>query len=77
LEKEISFLTGRGCNIRVAESVLAFVVRKGFHPKLGARPMRDAAEKLVGDAVAVALLLNGCADGCLTADPANDRLKIE
>jgi hypothetical protein len=39
--------------------------------------MRDAAEKLVGDAVAVALLLNGCADGCLTADPANDRLKIE
>ena len=77
LEKEISFLTGRGCNIRVAESVLAFVVRKGFHPKLGARPMRDAAEKLVGDAVALALLLNGSADGCLTADPANDRLKIE
>jgi ATP-dependent Clp protease ATP-binding subunit ClpA len=77
LEKEISFLTGRGCNIRVAESVLAFVVRKGFHPKLGARPMRDAAEKLVGDAVAVALLLNGSADGCLTADSANDQLKIE
>jgi hypothetical protein len=39
--------------------------------------MRDAAEKLVGDAVAVALLLNGSADGCLMADPANDRLKIE
>ena len=77
LEKEISFLTGRGCNIRVSESVLSFVVRKGFHPKLGARPMRDAAEKLVGDAVAVALLLTGSADGCLTADPANDRLKIE
>ena len=77
LEKEINFLTGRGCNIRVAESVLSFVVRKGFHPKLGARPMRDAAEKLMGDAVATALLLNGCADGCLTADPANDCLKIE
>ena len=45
LEKEIRFLTGRGCDLRVSESVLSFVVRKGFHPKLGARPMRDAAEK--------------------------------
>jgi ATP-dependent Clp protease ATP-binding subunit ClpA len=77
LDKEIKFLTERGCNVRVAESVLPFLVRKGFHPKLGARPMRDAAEKLVGDAVAGALLLNGRADGYLMADPANDRLKIE
>jgi ATP-dependent Clp protease ATP-binding subunit ClpA len=29
------------------------LVRRGFHPKLGARPMRDAVEKLIGDAVAV------------------------
>ncbi len=77
LDKEIRFLSERGCNVRAAESVLPFLVRKGFHPKLGARPMRDAAEKLVGDAVAGALLLKGCADGCLMADPANDRLKIE
>ena len=77
LDKEIKFLRERGCNIRVAESVLPFLVRKGFHPKLGARPMRDATEKLVGDAVAVTLLLNGCAEGCLMADTANDRLKIE
>ena len=77
LEKEIRFLSERGCNIRVAESVLPFLVRKGFHPKLGARPMRDAAEKLVGDAVAGALLANGRAEGCLMADTANDCLKIE
>jgi ATP-dependent Clp protease ATP-binding subunit ClpA len=77
LEKEIRFLNERGCQLRVAETVLPFLVRKGFHPKLGARPMRDATEKLVGDAVAEALLLNGCADGCLMADTANDRLKIE
>ncbi len=77
LDKEIRFLSERGCNVRVAESVLPFLVRKGFHPKLGARPMRDAAEKLVGDAVAGALLLEGRANGCLMADTANDRLKIE
>jgi hypothetical protein len=39
--------------------------------------MRDAAEKLAGDAVAGTLLANGCADGCLMADAANDCLKIE
>lgn len=76
LEKEIRFLNERGCQLRVDESVLPFLVRKGFHPKLGARPMRDATEKLVGDAVAEALLLNGRADGCLMADAANDHLKI-
>lgn len=77
LEKEIRFLNERGCQLCVAETVLPFLVRKGFHPKLGARPMRDATEKLVGDAVAEALLLNGRANGCLMADTANDRLKIE
>ena len=77
LDKEIAFLGKRGYHIKVAESVLPFLVRKGFHPKLGARPMRDATEKLVGDAIAESLLLKGCADGCLTADSANDRLKVE
>jgi len=76
LAKEMQFLSGRGCILRVDESVLPFLVRKGFHPKLGARPMRDTAEKLVGDAVAGALLAKGQANGCLLADPANDCLKI-
>jgi len=31
-------------------------VFSGFHPRLGARPMRDAVEKLIGDAVAESLL---------------------
>ena len=77
LDREIAFLAERGHRLELHPSVLPFLVRKGFHPKLGARPMRDAVEKLVGDAVAGALLLKGCADGCLMADPGNDRLKIE
>jgi ATP-dependent Clp protease ATP-binding subunit ClpA len=77
LEKEINFLSERGCTLRADESVLSLLVRKGFHPKLGARPMRDATEKLVGDAVVAALLQNGRAEGCLMADTANDCLKIE
>lgn len=76
LEREIQFLNSRGCQLRVDTSVLPFLVRKGFHPKLGARPMRDATEKLVGDAVAETLLTKGRADGCLMADTVNDRLAV-
>ena len=76
LSREVEFLTSRGHKLELDKSVLPFLVRKGFHPKLGARPMRDATEKLVGDAVASALLANGRAEGCLMADSTNDRLKI-
>ena len=76
LDREIAFLRARGHDLAVDASVLPFLVRKGFHPKLGARPMRDAVEKLVGDAVAEALLLAGRAIGRLAADLPNDRLVV-
>ncbi len=76
LGREISLLRTRGHDLTVDASVLPFLARKGFHPKLGARPMRDAVEKLVGDAVAEALLLTGRAIGRLAADLPNDRLVV-
>jgi ATP-dependent Clp protease ATP-binding subunit ClpA len=45
--------------------VLPFLVRRGFHPKLGARPMRDAIEKLIGDAVTEFLLAGENSGGSL------------
>ena len=56
LSREVEFLAARGHKLELDKTVLPFLVRKGFHPKLGARPMRDAAEKLVGDAVSECLL---------------------
>src|SRR5439155_5122005 len=76
LQKEISFLSARGHELTVDSSVLPFLVRKGFHPKLGARPMRDAVEKLIGDAVAIDLLVGGGGSGHLVADEAMDTLVI-
>src|ERR1039457_5919429 len=55
LSREIEILAARGHKLELDKAVLPFLVRKGFHPKLGARPMRDAAEKLVGDALAAHL----------------------
>ena len=76
LDRELEFLASRGRNLMRSHDVLSFLVLKGFHPRLGARPMRDAVEKYVGDAVASDLLAG--ADGCgrLVVDRAGERLTI-
>ncbi len=63
LRNELIFLGSKGYVLTASDSVLPFLVRRGFHPKLGARPMRDAVEKLVGDAVAADLLAGGSGSG--------------
>ena len=76
LAREIEFLSAQGHKLELDKSVLPFLVRKGFHPKLGARPMRDAVEKLVGDAVAECLLEARQACGLLAVDDARDCLAV-
>lgn len=76
LSREIEFLAARGHRLQLDQTALPFLVRKGFHPKLGARPMRDAVEKLVGDAVAECLLAGRAADGILAHDETRDCLQV-
>lgn len=76
IAREVEFLTSRGHALQLDGSVLPFLVRKGFHPKLGARPMRDAVEKLVGDAVAECLLAGRESGGVLAVDDARDCLAV-
>jgi ATP-dependent Clp protease ATP-binding subunit ClpA len=76
LLREIAFLASRGHELQLDKTVLPFLVRKGFHPKLGARPMRDAVEKLMGDAIAERLLAGQAAGGLLQVDEPHDRLLV-
>jgi len=76
LNQELAFLKTKGHDLTPDATVLPFVVRRGFHPKLGARPMRDAVEKLIGDAVAVDLLTGGLGHGRLILDEAANCLSI-
>lgn len=76
LSREVEFLAARGHKLELDKTVLPFLVRKGFHPKLGARPMRDAVEKLVGDAVADSLLNERDACGLLAVDETGDCLVV-
>ena len=76
LRGELKFLKGQGYELEVDPGVMPFLVRKGFHPKLGARPMRNAAEKLIGDAVAKSLLQGGNGAGKLTVAADGESLEI-
>src|SRR5271156_5635089 len=76
LSREVQFLATRGHKLELDKSVLPFLVRKGFHPKLGARPMRDAVEKQVGDAAAERLLAGHPACGELAVDDSRDCLVV-
>jgi len=76
LNQELAFLKTKGHDLEPESAVLPFIVRRGFHPKLGARPMRDAVEKLIGDAVAVDLLTGGAGCGQLAVDESANCLAI-
>ena len=76
LSREIEFLAVSGHKLELDKTALPFLVRKGFHPKLGARPMRDAVEKLVGDAVTECLLTGRAACGMLAHDEMRDCLGV-
>ncbi len=74
LERQLSDLAAKGHRLTLTPEVLPFLVRKGFHPKLGARPLRDCLEKLIGDAVAVRLLEDGRCEGVLRVS--QDQLSV-
>jgi len=76
LGQELEFLRGRGHELIVDPSVLPFLVRRGFHPRLGARPMRDAVEKSIGDAVASDLLGGGNGSGKLVVHEDGNQLQV-
>jgi ATP-dependent Clp protease ATP-binding subunit ClpA len=45
-----------GFNLAADGSVTSFLIQRGFHQRLGARPRRDAVEKYLRRAVADAML---------------------
>ncbi len=56
IARELSFLRDKGFHLIAGQQVVSFVMQRGFHPRLGARPLRDAIEKHLRGAVADATL---------------------
>ncbi len=73
--KECTALGRRGYQVWADRSALDVVIQNGYHERLGARPMRDATELLLRDALSQQLLAGGEGDGGFGAAP--DGLSLE
>ena len=59
--RETARLHALGHDVSVSPAALEEFLREGFHPLLGARPLRQTVERRLQDAVTVALLSQGTA----------------
>jgi ATP-dependent Clp protease ATP-binding subunit ClpB len=53
---ELAFLREKHFKATVGKEVVSFLMQRGFHPRLGARPLRDTIEKHLRGAIAKATL---------------------
>jgi len=76
IERERARLHGLGFSVEVSVGAVEFLIRKGYHRSLGARPMRSVVERHLQDAVAGRLL--ACDSGCgrLVVDCRNETLAL-
>ena len=76
IAEELARFRERGFDFRVSDETFEFLVRRGIHKALGARPMKGTVRKSVGDAVRDAIKAGKPSSGVLIVSPLNDRLMI-
>ena len=55
IDEELARFREKGFDLSLSDEALEFLVRKGIHRTLGARPMKRTAQKYIGDAIRMAL----------------------
>jgi ATP-dependent Clp protease ATP-binding subunit ClpA len=76
IAKECAALTARGFAITPEDQVSEVVIQRGYHERLGARPMRDATELLIRNALAQELLRGGDGAGRLVPHSDGQQLQL-
>lgn len=74
--EETARLRHLGYDLEISREALELLMREGFHPHLGARPLRQTVERHLRDAVVRSLFTSGTARGVVTPDRSN-RLQIQ
>ncbi|MBE2204044.1 MAG: ATP-dependent Clp protease ATP-binding subunit [Chthoniobacterales bacterium] len=74
ISEELARFRQQGFPIAVSDSALEFLVRRGTHKTLGARPMKKTVRKFIGDAVRQALKARQTPTGTLAVSPQADQL---
>jgi ATP-dependent Clp protease ATP-binding subunit ClpA len=75
IKRELASLRETGFDLAAGEHVVSFLIQRGFHPRLGARPLRDAIEKYLRGAAAEAML-SGLREGPAELVVAGDELLL-
>lgn len=77
ISDELARLRQRGFELEVSEPAFEFLVRRGIHRALGARPMKRTVQKFMGDAIRLALKSGHEPTGTLAVSPHFDSLIVE
>jgi len=76
IDEDLGRLHEKGFDLTVSEEAFEFLVRRGIHKALGARPMKRTVQKFIGDAIREAIKTRKLGSGSLNVSPLNDRLVI-
>jgi ATP-dependent Clp protease ATP-binding subunit ClpA len=68
LANEVARLKSVGFDLTVSREALEFLIREGFDPQLGARPLRQTIERCLQNIVANSLFSSGTANGRVVVD---------
>jgi ATP-dependent Clp protease ATP-binding subunit ClpB len=77
IDEELCRFREKGFELSLSEEALEFLVRKGIHRTLGARPMKRTAQKYIGDAIRMALRSGEGVSGVVGVSAEGDLLSID
>ncbi len=76
LANEVARLKSVGFDLQVSSEALEFLIREGFHPQMGARPLRQTVERHLQDAVVRGLFACGSGAGRVVFDAGLNSLRL-
>jgi len=76
IDEELARFREKGFELSLSEEALEFLVRKGIHRTLGARPMKRTAQKHIGDAIRMGLKDGNLKSGDIRVSPEMSHLWI-
>lgn len=75
--REVARLGQHGFDLEVTREALEFLLRQGFDPRLGARPLRQTIERELQNLVVSRLFSTGHGGGRVTVDTAKGQLALD
>ena len=76
LANEVARLKAAGFDLEVSREALEFLIREGFHPQMGARPLRQTIERQLQDVVVRGLFTCGSGAGRVVFDAKLNTLRL-